>query len=55
MGVVVPDISLATAKDLNATALYFDKIGFKPLKLGSDILWLDMEAGSFWRRQASSQ
>jgi hypothetical protein len=40
---------------LNATALYFDKIGFKPLKLGSDILWLDMEAGSFWRRQASSQ
>ncbi len=55
MGVVIPDISLATAKDLNTTALYFDKIGFKPLKLGSDILWLDMEAGSFWRRQASSQ
>ena len=55
LSVVIPDIKRATAKDLNAATLYFDKIGFKPLKLGSDILWLDMEAGSFWRRQASSQ
>ena len=55
LSVVIPDINRATAKDLNAATLYFDKIGFKPLKLGSDILWLDMEAGSFWRRLASGQ
>lgn len=48
MGVVIPDIDQAPAKKLNATALYFDKIGFKPLRLGSDILWLDMELASFW-------
>ncbi|WP_372874146.1 hypothetical protein [Pseudomonas sp.] len=48
LGVVIPDICSATAKTLNATTLYFDKIGFKPLKLGSDILWLDMELASFW-------
>lgn len=48
LDVVIPDICSATAKTLNATTLYFDKIGFKPLKLGSDILWLDMELARFW-------
>jgi len=48
MGVVIPTIARATPKERNATTLYFDKIGFKPLKLGSDILWLDMEMASLW-------
>lgn len=48
MGVVIPTIARAAPKERNATTLYFDKIGFKPLKLGSDILWLDMEMASLW-------
>lgn len=50
LGVVLPDIENASLKELNTATLHFDKIGFKPLKLGSDILWVDMELASFWQR-----
>ena len=48
LSVINPDIKPTDFKELNSTALHFDKIGFKPLKLGSNILWLDLELLSFW-------
>lgn len=48
LSVINPDIKPTDYKELNSTALHFDKMGFKPLKLGSNILWLDLELLSFW-------
>lgn len=48
LGVAIPSNAITDRKELNAATLYFDKIGFKPLRLGSDILWLDMEMASLW-------
>ncbi|PTQ66758.1 hypothetical protein [Pseudomonas sp. GV071] len=49
LSVVNPHINPRDLKELNATALPFCKLGFKPLKLGSCILWLDLELLSFWK------
>lgn len=48
LSVINPDIKPTDFKEMNSTALHFDKIGFKPLKLGSNTLWLDLELRSFW-------
>lgn len=33
---------------LNADSMRYAPLGFKPLRLGSPLLWLDMEQASFW-------
>lgn len=34
--------------DINEVTLWYSRIGFKPLRLGHELLWLDMDAQEFW-------
>lgn len=39
---------VATAAQRNNAALRYAQLGFKPVGIGSDLLWIDLEARKFW-------
>lgn len=36
------------ARELNEATMRYAPLGFRPVHLGSNLLWLDMEQASFW-------
>ena len=36
------------ARELNEATMRYAPLGFRPVRLGSNLLWLDMEQASFW-------
>jgi len=45
---VLPSAMTTSPQSLNAAALRYAPLGFKPAELGSDLLWLDLELAQFW-------